>query len=112
MSRWVAEAAKRDPRATALEFDGARLDYGELDARVAACAGVLRADGISAGERVAVRLPPSDAHVVLVHAIWRLGACAAPIGLRLGERETDAQLARIAPARVLDALPEPGEVSA
>ncbi len=106
MSRWVAEAAKRDPHAAALECGASRLDYAELEARVAACAAALRADGITPGQRVAVRLPPSNAHLVLLHAIWRLGACAVPIHLRGSDAEAALQLARVAPARFFDAPPE------
>ncbi len=102
MSHWLSAAAERHPQKSALEFEGVRLDYQGLELRVDAQARQLAEQGIKFGDRVALRLPPGVEHIVALHALWRLGACVAPIHLRLSEGEAAAQLARVAPKLLID----------
>ena len=58
----------------ALEFFGAETTFAELGAQVRAAAEGLRQLGVGAGDRVAIVLPNCPQHIVLFHAVLRLGA--------------------------------------
>jgi acyl-CoA synthetase (AMP-forming)/AMP-acid ligase II len=69
-------------------IDGARrIDYRALDRSVAAVAGGLAANGVAAGDRVAVLLDNCAEAVVAVLAASRIGAIVVPIGIRLRRPE-------------------------
>jgi acyl-CoA synthetase (AMP-forming)/AMP-acid ligase II len=57
-----------------LAFEDRRLPLSELDERAAALAAALAADGVAAGDRVALMASNRPEFVVAVYAIWRLGA--------------------------------------
>lgn len=61
------------------------MTFAQLHARALTTAAGL--DGVVAGERVAIALPPGDDFAVALHAIWLRGAVAVPHDLRLGEDE-------------------------
>jgi len=63
------------------------LDYAGLEARVARCAGLLAAAGITQGDRVALLLGNRSAYLETVLASARLGAIAVPINARLTAHE-------------------------
>ncbi|MEU6816714.1 non-ribosomal peptide synthase/polyketide synthase [Streptomyces sp. NPDC046860] len=71
--------AARTPDATALVFEGERLTYGELDARVEHTARVLAGQGAGPGKTVAVALPRSVDLVVALLATHRAGAAFLPL---------------------------------
>ncbi|NEC24013.1 amino acid adenylation domain-containing protein, partial [Streptomyces parvus] len=71
--------AARTPDAPALDFDGVRLDYGELDLRSDRLAHELADRGIGAEDLVAVALPRTDAMVVALLAVLKSGAAYVPI---------------------------------
>lgn len=87
MQELLSRSAGRRPDATALAAGGVELSYAELEARVAAAAGALRALGVLEGERVATTLRPGIAFVELMHAAWRLGAALVPLNTRLSASE-------------------------
>lgn len=62
-----------------LTFEDRQLPLPELDARAGALAAALAADGVTAGDRVALMASNRPEFVVAVQAIWRLGAVAALI---------------------------------
>ncbi len=70
----VYAAARRWPERPAVDFFGATTTYAELAAQVDRAAGALAALGVGAGDRVALVLPNSTAHVIAFHAAHRLGA--------------------------------------
>ncbi|TMM16678.1 MAG: cyclohexanecarboxylate-CoA ligase [Actinobacteria bacterium] len=72
-----------------------RLTGPELEARVAALAGGLRARGVRRADVVAWQLPNWHESVLLYRACWRLGAVAAPLHHSWGTNEV---------ARILDLL--------
>lgn len=78
-----------------------RLSPEELDARVSALAGRLRASGVRRGDVVGWQLPNGVCAVLLYRACWRLGAVAAPVHHRMGPAEVDAALAQVEPAVVV-----------
>lgn len=80
VSELASAAAARRPSATALvdSSSGLTLSWAELDAAVNAEAARLLAAGLTAGDRVAVRLPTSAAFAVEVFAVVRAGGIAVP----------------------------------
>lgn len=62
------------PAGTAVVAVDDRLTYAALDTRVDAMAAGLSARGVVRGDRVVVQLPNTAAFVVVVFALWRLGA--------------------------------------
>ena len=61
-----------------------RLTYGELAARSDAFAAALAAEGVKAGDRVAILLPQGFETVISHLAIYKLGAIALPLALLFG----------------------------
>ncbi|TAH53125.1 MAG: o-succinylbenzoate--CoA ligase [Chloroflexota bacterium] len=92
MQDWLAQRAMRSPERVALFFRDAQWTWRELDARVNHVAAQLDARGISQNTRVAVLMQNSDAYVVLVHALARIGAVLVPINTRLTANEIEWQL--------------------
>ena len=64
-----------------------RLSYGELAARVDACATLLAAKGVGPGDRVVLLARNGWQFVVALLAIVRMGAIAVPLGTRLSGAE-------------------------
>lgn len=84
----------------------ARLTWAELDARVTSLAGKLAADGIAAGDCIALQSHNSLALVLHLLALPRLGARAVMLNARLTEHETAQLVDRIRPRRFLRELTE------
>jgi acetyl-CoA synthetase len=83
--RW----ATREPDRIALlghhaQGEAERLTYGELSARSNALANALRAQGVRAGDRVALLLPQCFEVAIAHVAIYKLGAIAVPLALLFG----------------------------
>lgn len=75
-----------------------RVTYGELAARSAGVAGILRDLGIGRGDVVAIQLPTSIEYALVYLAALRLGAVATGINPRLGRREVEGIRAQARPA--------------
>jgi long-chain acyl-CoA synthetase len=69
------------------------VSYGQLAERSARCAGLLRARGVSTGDRVGVMLPNGPEFVALLYGAWRLGAVVVPLNVLLAEPEVAARVA-------------------
>ena len=104
----LAHSAARHPERTALLFEGERISYRELDRRAASAAGALRAHGIEAGDRVAIKLPNTPAYVAAYFGVLRLGAIAVPLNVLLAQPEIDARLEAAMPRAYVD-RPLPGD---
>jgi len=72
-------AAAEAPDRPAIRLDDQTLTYGALDAAVARAAGMLRAEGVGAGDRVGVVLPNVPYFPLVYYAILRLGAVVVPM---------------------------------
>ncbi len=73
----IVEASARDfPDAAALQFFGRETTYSELLVQIERAAAGLRAQGVGAGDPVAIVLPNCPQHIVAFYAILRLGAIA------------------------------------
>jgi O-succinylbenzoic acid--CoA ligase len=91
---WLSTAAEAVPEHVALIAGEESVSYGELDRRAADAARRLSGLGVGRGDRVVLVLEPSAEYVVLVHALVKVGAVAAPLDPRL----TDAELEELAAA--------------
>jgi len=100
----LASRARRDG-ARALLFDSrGAVSYSEFAARVDAAARALRAQGVAAADRIAVMATNSNAYVVLLFALARLGAVAVPVNPEFGSEEA-GYILRHAGVRAVAALP-------
>ncbi|WP_433697150.1 class I adenylate-forming enzyme family protein [Nocardiopsis sp. CA-288880] len=96
-------AAALRPRAPAVRDDDGVWDYAQLRERSLRAASWLRLRGVSAGDRVVVRLPNARPLVALLYAASRVGAVLVPVPLRAGSRSLSAILADAEPAIMVDA---------
>ncbi len=85
MEPWLERAAAAWPSRVAVETADGGLTYRDLLARA-------RGLSASAGDRVAIVLPPGLDFAVALHACLLRGAVAMPIDGRLSERERTAQV--------------------
>ncbi len=74
-----AAQAARSPGRVAISFDGAVMTYGDLDARAAGLAGLLRRAGVRRGERVAVCVRRSRELLVSLLAVQKSGGAYVPL---------------------------------
>jgi amino acid adenylation domain-containing protein/non-ribosomal peptide synthase protein (TIGR01720 family) len=74
--------ASRSPNATAVEFEGTRLTYRELDDRANRIASWLVSQGVGLGDRVVVELPRSIDMLASILGVLKAGAAYVPIDLR------------------------------
>ena len=72
-------AAARYPDKTAFLFFGQALTYAQLKAQAEVLAGWLQAQGVGAGDRVALYLQNCPQFVVTLYAIFRANAVAVPV---------------------------------
>jgi fatty-acyl-CoA synthase len=97
----VAAHAAATPQRTALTFEGASLDYAALETAVGAMAGWLAAQGITAGDRVALYARNHPDSFITLLAVSRLGALMVPLNWRLSPAELSWQMADAAPSLLI-----------
>ncbi|MSO40459.1 MAG: o-succinylbenzoate--CoA ligase [Solirubrobacterales bacterium] len=85
------------PERTALVADGRSLSYGELEAEAVRMARRLAGRGVRRDSTVAISLPAGVDHVVLLHALMKLGAVAFPVDPRFSEAERERAFASARP---------------
>jgi amino acid adenylation domain-containing protein len=71
--------AREQPEAIAARFEGETLSYAELDRRANRLARHLIAEGVGAGSRIAVCVPPGFEILVALLAILKAGAVYVPL---------------------------------
>jgi long-chain acyl-CoA synthetase len=81
----AAVAAGRDR--PAVKLDDLTLTYTQLDAATAHAAGLLRAMGVEAGDRVGLQLPNVPYFPIVYFGALRLGAVVVPLNPLLKDRE-------------------------
>lgn len=89
--------ARHNPRRDAIVDGDRRIDYAELAARVKGFAGFLHAQGLGAGERIAIVLPNSLEAVVACYGSWLAGCVAVPLNAQARGRELGAWLRHAGP---------------
>ncbi|TAJ23833.1 MAG: amino acid adenylation domain-containing protein [Planctomycetota bacterium] len=98
-----AQQVARDPRASAIEAAGERLDYAAADRAMRALERGLRGAGVVAGDVVMVVLPRCAERVLAPLALWRIGALYAPCDPEWPAQRIERLRARLEPRLVLDA---------
>ncbi|WBU51892.1 AMP-binding protein [Paracoccus sp. SCSIO 75233] len=85
---WLERAARVWPDRAAL-FHGAELvaTYAQFNARAGRLAAGLQEAGINAGDRVAIFAANRVEYLIIMQAIWRIGAVAVPINYKLHGKE-------------------------
>src|SRR2546425_3341881 len=104
---WLSATAAALPEQIALVAGEQALTYSELDRHASSVARRLASMGVERGDRVALLLGHSADHVLVLHALVKLGAVAAPLDRRLARAELDDLLGALEPRLVLR---DPGEV--
>jgi acyl-CoA synthetase (AMP-forming)/AMP-acid ligase II len=91
LTQGLHRSLQRHPHKTALTHlgDGAqrRHSFTELVDAVGRQAAALAAQGVQAGDRVALLAPNTDQLVQALLACWWLGAVACPLNIRWSEAE-------------------------
>src|ERR1700754_3176169 len=88
----LAAAVADAPDRAAVQLDDLVLSYAFLDAGVQRAAGLLRAHGIEAGDRVGLQLPNVPYFPVVYYGALRLGAVVVQMNPLLKDREVDYHL--------------------
>jgi len=104
--------ARRHPTRIAVTLDDFELTYAELDVASARVAGMLRARGLRAGDRVGVMLPNVPQFAMAYYGVLRMGGIVVPMNPLLKAREVEHYVSDSGAALVLDdpaALPGEGE---
>jgi long-chain acyl-CoA synthetase len=108
----LTETARRHSTRTALLSGDNELTYAELDAASARVAGMLRARGVEAGDRVGVMLPNVPEFAMAYYGVLRIGAVVVPMNPLLKEREVEHYVTDSGAVLVLDdAAALPGDVT-
>ncbi|MFZ0091318.1 MAG: long-chain fatty acid--CoA ligase [Solirubrobacteraceae bacterium] len=89
----VAAAAADASERPAVKFDDHTMSYRALDGAVARAAGLLRAHGVSVGDRVGMQLPNVPYFPIVYYGALRLGAVVVPMNPLLKGREVAYHLA-------------------
>jgi long-chain acyl-CoA synthetase len=83
----LSGAAACHPSRTALTFEERSISYAQLNQRVNALAQGLTTLGLSAGDRVVLRLRNCPEFIETFFACWKLGLVAVPVNSRLTSAE-------------------------
>ncbi|MBI1802285.1 MAG: long-chain fatty acid--CoA ligase [Chloroflexi bacterium] len=87
IAQHVERAAKLFPNKPALIFEGAQLQYGDLNTRANRLANALKANGVERGDRVAIYLPNIPQFAVCYLAVLKAGAVAVSVNAILKSEE-------------------------
>ena len=98
LERWVRDRARITPDRIAIDFEGGRMTYGELDERSERLAAGLLASGLARGDRVGTLTANSAEHVVVFFACAKAGLMLVPLSWRLSPVELAYQLDDAEPA--------------
>jgi long-chain acyl-CoA synthetase len=83
----ISGPAAGDPERPAIRLDDTVVSYGLLSHAAGRLAGLLRAKGVGAGDRVGIMLPNVPYFPIVYYGVLRLGAVAVPMNPLLKERE-------------------------
>ncbi|HEV2550312.1 MAG TPA: class I adenylate-forming enzyme family protein [Stellaceae bacterium] len=116
LAAMLEDLVRRFPARPAIIEDDRTITYIELDGIVATVAAALAAEGIAAGDRVALFLGNCWEFLATLFACHRLGAIAVPIGTRQRRAELEFLLndcgtrVLVFEAKLADAVPPPESV--
>jgi long-chain acyl-CoA synthetase len=83
----LTRSAATHPDRIAIKLDDRELTYAQLDDAAAQVAGLLRAKGVEAGDRVGIMLPNVPYFAAVYYGALRVGAAIVPMHVLLKERE-------------------------
>jgi long-chain acyl-CoA synthetase len=83
----LSAAVAAGPDRPAIRLDELTLSYAQLDGAAARAAGLLRAKGVRAGDRVGLQLPNVPYFPIVYFGALRLGAVVVPLNPLLKDRE-------------------------
>ena len=109
LAEQIGAVAAERPDAIAVIDDGERLSYAELYQQAGSLAALMAADGVRAGDRIAVMLGNRADAIRAVVAILRLGAVLVAISARSRSAELDYVCTDCRPTAIVHA-PEFAEV--
>ena len=95
-------AARRTPDRTAVVDGAERVTWAQLDEAVSDVAGALHAEGLRAGDRLAIRLPTGLPFVRVYLAALRAGLIAVPLNPAYTPSEIDYICADAGTSRLID----------
>ena len=101
LGRWIRDRARTTPGRIAIDYDGRRVTYEELDERSERLAAELLAAGLARGDRVATLTGNSPEHVEVFFACAKAGFVLVPLSWRLSPAELAYQLDDSEPAAFL-----------
>jgi long-chain acyl-CoA synthetase len=81
-------------------------DWAAVERRAGGLARRLAAEGVAAGDRVAITIDDPAATVIALYGALKLGATVAPLNARLTSDERALILADLAPRHVIESLPD------
>jgi len=82
-------AVRKHPEKTFIRFEGRSISYGEMKDRSQIAAGVLAANGVVAGDAVALMCLNTPAFVEALLGSWRLAAIVVPVNHKLQTPELE-----------------------
>ena len=82
-------AVRKDTEKTFIRFEGRSISYGEMKDRSHIAAGVLAANGVVAGDAVALMCLNTPAFVEALLGSWRLAAIVVPVNHKLQAPELE-----------------------
>ena len=88
----LTDAVRERPDHPALLFNGAKVSYAQLERLSDAFAAGLVAEGVVAGERVALCLPNCPQFMIAEFGAWKAGAIVAPFNPGYSDREMEDAL--------------------
>ncbi|MFQ5852950.1 MAG: o-succinylbenzoate--CoA ligase [Candidatus Binatia bacterium] len=103
----LGEAAEGAGKSPAVIGPGQALSYGEVDRLVSATALRLREAGCREGERIALLLPNHWRHLILLLALFRLGAVACPLSTRIPPKGIRSLLENITCSKLVSSSSAP-----
>lgn len=89
---FVRHQARRRADAGGIVFGDTRIGYGALAAAIDEMAAWLARRGIGSGDAVGIMAANEPAMVVLLYAVWGVGAIAVPVSVRATGEEAARQL--------------------
>jgi fatty-acyl-CoA synthase len=101
LGRWIRDRARTTPERVAIDFDGRRVTYEELDERSERLAAELLRAGLRRGDRLATLTGNSPEHVETFFACAKAGFVLTPLSWRLSAAELAYQLDDCEPAVLL-----------
>jgi fatty-acyl-CoA synthase len=101
IDRWIRDRARTTPDRVAIDHEGRRVTYRELDEGSDALAASFRERGLRRGDRVATLTGSTPEHVQVFYACAKVGLILLPLSWRLSPAELRYQLDDAEPVLLL-----------